>query len=83
MKTLKLVGAKTYMGPRIREKDKVLNKGETYSFEDADAEALLQEFQTDLLNNPHPLFEEVDDTAPVKAAASPARVQRTRRAVPA
>jgi hypothetical protein len=74
MRTLKLVGAKTYVGPR--SKDAIILKGQTLVIEDdAVADAMLAETQKDLLNNEHPMWHEVKH-----GEAAPARMERTRPA---
>lgn len=56
-RVLKLVGAKSYVGPRTD--NKLIQKNETYAFKEEDAEALLKETQRDASNNDRPLFVEV------------------------
>lgn len=63
---LKLVGAKTYVGPR--SDNVVMNMGDVRDFKEADAKALLEEFQVDALNNERPLFVEASSPAAVKKA---------------
>lgn len=70
MKTLKLVGAQTYVGPRT--KNVVLNKGDIFEFEDKDAEAVLKEVTVDSNNNEHPLFVEADEQEQEQAAGAAA-----------
>lgn len=74
MRKLKLVGAKTYVGPR--SKDVLVHKGNILECDDDTADALLKEVVVDLLNNEHPLFIETDGS-PKRA---PQRVSRQRRA---
>lgn len=65
---LKLVGAKTYVGPR--SDNVVMHMGEVRDFKEADAEALLKEFQVDALNNEKPLFVEASSPAAVVKKAT-------------
>jgi len=82
MKFLKLVGAKSYVGPRSNNMPVL--KNEVVSMKDEDAEAVLKEVSVDALNNEHPLFEEVDgpeDAGSVQpVVAVKAKAKRTARA---
>lgn len=70
MKTLKLVGLDTYIGPATN--GELLVKGATVTVEDDIAEHMLSQATTDELDNEHPYFQEVESddggrTAPGKA----------------
>ena len=71
-RVLKLVGAKSYVGPRTD--NKLLHKNDTYPFKEEDAEALLKETQRDASNNDRPLFVEASE----ESAGAPAKVSRKR-----
>lgn len=73
MKTLKLIGANTYMSSVRIGDERILRRGETVTVEDEHANAMLQLVNVDALQNEHPLFQEV--RTPVTKPAAPASIE--------
>lgn len=74
MVKLKLVAGKTYSCPPIFGSEVVLSRGEVVDVSTEHAAILLADFYHDALNNEHPYFKEVVESAP-KAQKAPVVVE--------